>query len=232
MNPDQASAAVAIRKIRTEEFAIIGQATAAAFVRGGISAPDDDYLNKLRDVKKRADDPLSQVLVATIDDELVGTVTYCPFGSDLTQVCRDGDFEFRMLATFDGFEGRGIATALIDACIEIAREQELLFALACVVTWNAGGHGLYQRLGFQRVPELDWHTSDNTLLQTYTRSVMAVYCPRCGKTFDESNHKACTVALGLEPPRYCSVCRRRMVVQVVPARWRARCIEHGELTNV
>ena len=36
--------------------------------------------------------------------------------------------------------------------------------------------------------------------------------------------------LELEPPRYCPHCRRRMVVQVTPDAWTARCVEHGERT--
>ncbi|MGH8867372.1 MAG: adenosylmethionine--8-amino-7-oxononanoate transaminase [Actinomycetes bacterium] len=40
-------------------------------------------------------------------------------------------------------------------------------------------------------------------------------------------HAACTRARGLEPPRFCPHCRRRMVVQVVPRGWTARCSEHG-----
>lgn len=33
--------------------------------------------------------------------------------------------------------------------------------------------------------------------------------------------------LGLEPPRFCGVCGRRMVVQVEPNGWWARCSRHG-----
>ena len=36
--------------------------------------------------------------------------------------------------------------------------------------------------------------------------------------------------LELEPPRYCSECGRRMVVQVTPDRWTARCAAHGATT--
>jgi hypothetical protein len=35
----------------------------------------------------------------------------------------------------------------------------------------------------------------------------------------------------LEPPRYCPQCRRRMVVQVTPAGWQARCSVHGGLSS-
>ncbi|CAJ64629.1 hypothetical protein FRAAL6004 [Frankia alni ACN14a] len=41
------------------------------------------------------------------------------------------------------------------------------------------------------------------------------------------SHEACARARELEPPRYCRVCRRRLVVQVTPAGWSARCTEHG-----
>jgi hypothetical protein len=56
----------------------------------------------------------------------------------------------------------------------------------------------------------------------------AVYCGRCG---EPGTHEACERALALEPPRSCAVCRRRMVVQIVPAGWRARCSEHGETVS-
>jgi hypothetical protein len=34
--------------------------------------------------------------------------------------------------------------------------------------------------------------------------------------------------LGLEPPRFCAECGRRMVVQVRPDGWRATCSRHGQ----
>ncbi|WP_045194951.1 biotin synthase auxiliary protein BsaP [Rhodococcus sp. B7740] len=35
------------------------------------------------------------------------------------------------------------------------------------------------------------------------------------------------VRLGLEPPRFCAECGRRMVVQIVPDGWTSRCSRHG-----
>jgi len=54
------------------------------------------------------------------------------------------------------------------------------------------------------------------------------YCDRCG---EPGVHEACVAARALEPPRYCTRCRRRMVVQVTPGGWTARCVEHGELSG-
>jgi hypothetical protein len=58
-----------------------------------------------------------------------------------------------------------------------------------------------------------------------------VHCARCGADRAVGDHRACDAALVLEPPRYCTACRRRMVVQVVPTGWTARCSEHGDLNG-
>ena len=43
-------------------------------------------------------------------------------------------------------------------------------------------------------------------------------------------HDGCARLLQLEPPRYCQECGRRMMVQVLPGQWTARCVEHGGTT--
>lgn len=59
---------------------------------------------------------------------------------------------------------------------------------------------------------------------------MTTYCGHCGETIEARDHTACLERLRMEPPRYCTRCRRRMVVQVVPAGWTAKCVEHGVVT--
>jgi hypothetical protein len=55
------------------------------------------------------------------------------------------------------------------------------------------------------------------------------FCDQCGEPAGE--HPDCARRRSLEPPRYCARCRRRMVVQVLPRGWTARCSEHGVLTS-
>lgn len=62
------------------------------------------------------------------------------------------------------------------------------------------------------------------------------FCGQCGKPTDEQTadrtaHDRCAARRELEPPRYCAKCARRMVVQVVPTGWRARCSEHGTIAS-
>ncbi|MEU8121943.1 hypothetical protein AB0C21_24830 [Spirillospora sp. NPDC049024] len=55
-----------------------------------------------------------------------------------------------------------------------------------------------------------------------------MYCDRCGEPA-EGDHAACRTARRMEPPRYCAHCRRRLIVQVTPTGWTARCSQHGPL---
>ena len=53
------------------------------------------------------------------------------------------------------------------------------------------------------------------------------FCGHCGQPVDHGEHLACAEKLRMEPPRFCGHCHRRMVVQVTPTSWTARCVEHG-----
>ena len=57
------------------------------------------------------------------------------------------------------------------------------------------------------------------------------YCGHCGEQLTAAGHDACNERLRMEPPRFCSRCRRRMQVQVSPTSWTARCVEHGDLSS-
>jgi hypothetical protein len=81
---------------------------------------------------------------------------------------------------------------------------------------------IYERLGFVRTPERDWSPVPGIDLLTY--ALPLEFCGLCGQP---GTHDTCERMLELEPPRYCRHCRRRMVVQVHPTGWSARCVEHG-----
>ncbi|HEX6353482.1 hypothetical protein [Actinophytocola sp.] len=59
------------------------------------------------------------------------------------------------------------------------------------------------------------------------------YCVHCGKPEGEGDHPRCAgPQAALDPPRFCPECARRMIVQVTPAGWSARCSRHGERSSV
>ncbi|MGQ0481554.1 MAG: biotin synthase auxiliary protein BsaP [Pseudonocardia sp.] len=54
------------------------------------------------------------------------------------------------------------------------------------------------------------------------------FCDQCGGSAAEGEHVRCAARRELEPPRFCPDCARRMVVQVTPVGWSARCSRHGD----
>ncbi|TDP97183.1 hypothetical protein [Labedaea rhizosphaerae] len=60
-----------------------------------------------------------------------------------------------------------------------------------------------------------------------------VYCGFCGQELTAHDLAGCVGArrAAMEPPRYCAHCARRMVVQVTPTGWSARCSRHGEVAS-
>ncbi len=59
------------------------------------------------------------------------------------------------------------------------------------------------------------------------------YNPFTGRRVVEGHDDVVPTAaqLGLEPPRFCEQCGRRMVVQVSPDGWWAKCSRHGVIDS-
>nr|WP_308259528.1 hypothetical protein [Pseudonocardia sp. H11422] len=57
------------------------------------------------------------------------------------------------------------------------------------------------------------------------------FCDQCGQQAGAGAHPRCAARRELEPPRYCPDCARRMVVQITPVGWTARCSRHGERSS-
>jgi hypothetical protein len=62
--------------------------------------------------------------------------------------------------------------------------------------------------------------------------VTTQYCGHCGQPDSAAeDHASCRTRLAMEPPRFCTACRRRMKVQVTPRGWSATCVEHGTISR-
>lgn len=86
---------------------------------------------------------------------VVGAVLHLFPNGPLSQVARDGEAEFRVLAVAPEARGQGIGEALVMACVQRARAA----GAPAVVLWSQptmpAAHRLYERLGFARVPDRD-----------------------------------------------------------------------------
>jgi hypothetical protein len=57
-----------------------------------------------------------------------------------------------------------------------------------------------------------------------------IHCSGCGRPRSEGDHAECERRQRLtDPPRFCECCGRKLVVQVLPIGFTARCVRCGEL---
>ena len=123
-------------------------------MEGYVSEPD--YERELADVASRA--VIADVAVAVDrDGEVVGCITYV---GDRSNPFAEFDDEaasgFRMLGVDPARQGGGAGRALVQWCIDQAVADGKARIFIHSTPWMTRAHGLYERFGFERCPELDW----------------------------------------------------------------------------
>lgn len=142
-----------IRQAVEEELPSVGQLTVTGYAEFTLGAADP-YVAKLRDAASRARD--GKVWVAEDDGALLGTVTFCPPGSPLREISRDGEGEFRMLTVLPAARGRGVGGALVRHCIELSVQAGDRAVVLSSLPQMTAAHSIYRRFGFGRLPDRDW----------------------------------------------------------------------------
>jgi len=111
----------------------------------------------------------AQQLVAEREGALVGSVLLYPPETAFSTP-EEGSLtcpEVRLLAVAPGARGLGIGTALMQECIRRAR----LLGATCLNLHTTDmmqvAKGMYERMGFVRVPELDFHPDPNIVVKAY-----------------------------------------------------------------
>ena len=150
-----------VRLARPDEYAEVGRITAAGYHANDLlrlpdGSIDEWYESRLADATRRAAE--AELLVAAEDDRLLGTVTWCPPGSPWRDLAvRADQGEFRMLSVAAAGRRRGVARALVVACLDRARSAAMTEVLLSSLPAMTNAHALYRQFGFERAPELD-HT--------------------------------------------------------------------------
>lgn len=147
---------VRVRPAGPADFEAIGRVSVAAYEADGQLKGEHGYAEMLADVATRSD--AGEVFVAVDEGERVlGSVLFVLAGSAYAEMAGPGEAEFRMLAVDPAGQGRGVGEALARACVGRARELGCQAVAICVRSgYAASAHRLYARMGFVRVPELDW----------------------------------------------------------------------------
>jgi ribosomal protein S18 acetylase RimI-like enzyme len=162
---------VEVREARPDEFTEAGAATALAyreFVRPG-EASWEEYLDHIADVSSRA--AVATVLVAVESGRILGSATL-----ELDERMDDDDpplepdeAHIRMLGVRPDARGRGVASALMDACFERARLAGRNRMTLHTTKRMTAARRMYEAMGFERLPDRVF--PDGFVLLTYRKDI-------------------------------------------------------------
>jgi ribosomal protein S18 acetylase RimI-like enzyme len=143
-----------VRPARLADFETIAELTVAAYRGDGQTWPGHAYEPMLRDVAARA--AAGELLVCADDaGAVLGAVLFAAAGTQYSELAGDGEAEFRMLAVAPSAQSRGVGRALVEACLDRARELGCKAVVICVRDFSKDAQRLYARMGFVLAPELD-----------------------------------------------------------------------------
>ena len=142
-----------VRRATAADHDAAGAVTVAAYAEF-VHGPDDFYVALLRDAARR--DREAELWVAERAGEVLGTVTLALEGSPWREIGEPGEGEFRMLAVDPTARRQGIGEALSQLVLDRFRELGAHAIVLSSLAEMTAAHRIYERLGYQRIPERDW----------------------------------------------------------------------------
>jgi ribosomal protein S18 acetylase RimI-like enzyme len=124
------------------------------------------YLDDIMDVRRRRN--VSELIIAEMGGKIAGAVTLYPDGfRSKHESWPRGWAGIRLLAIHPAFRGRGISRALMAECIRRCRERGIRTIGLHTAKIMAVAQGMYERIGFVRAPEYDFHPRPGTVVMAY-----------------------------------------------------------------
>ena len=164
---------ILIRKIRPEELDRVAQLLKAAYQQYEKFMPADAwqfYLSDIVDVRGRMAE--SELLVAVVNGKLAGTVTLYLGGRNRTEGNWPAGWAMaRLLGVDPEYRNKGIGHALIDECIRRCRDSGIKTIGLHTVSFMEVAKSMYDRMGFQCVPEFDLHPMSDVVIMAYKLDV-------------------------------------------------------------
>jgi ribosomal protein S18 acetylase RimI-like enzyme len=76
-----------------------------------------------------------------------------------------------MLSVAPEAQGRGAGSALVQFCLDRFREAGATAVVLSTLSEMHGAHRIYERLGFERLPERDWTPLPDVALLAYRKEL-------------------------------------------------------------
>jgi len=150
------SAGLLVRPVEPADFDAVSRLTVAAYAADGQLDGEHGYGTVLADVATRAAQGLMLAAVDMSTGAVLGAVTFVLPGTPFAELSRNGEAEFRTLAVDPAAQRRGVARALVRACVDRAVALRASAVVISVRDFADPARRLYEGLGFVHTPELDW----------------------------------------------------------------------------
>jgi GNAT superfamily N-acetyltransferase len=144
---------ITVRRAEPDEYERVGALTVAAYEALAVDHLFGGYDDRIRDTATRA--RAAEVLVAVVDERVVGSVTYvADSASAWSEWTQSGEAQFRLLAVDPSAHGLGAGVALVRACTERATVAGHTIMIH-TTPWMETAQRIYTRFGFVRRPDRD-----------------------------------------------------------------------------
>nr|WP_245602161.1 GNAT family N-acetyltransferase [Peribacillus kribbensis] len=156
-----------MRNAESHELPFLRTQRLEAYEEHAAKVPADHWKALKEAVSSNADEmPGAERIVAVLDGEIAGSVILFPAKSDAYEgFAKEQDYpEIRMLAVAPLARGKGAASALVKECISRAEQQGYSAIGLHTGAFMESAIQLYEKLGFIRVPELDFEPADDGIL--------------------------------------------------------------------
>ena len=126
----------------------------------------EGYVRDMMDVRSRLG--VADLIVAEVAGRLLGAVTFYPEASHSDRERWPvGWAGVRLLAVLPDARGLGIGKALMDECLRRCRQRAVpTLGLHTTEPMNVA-RGMYERMGFVRTPEYDFHVGQGLVVMAY-----------------------------------------------------------------
>ena len=160
-----------IRDARADDHAAIRNITLSAYQEYAVlmQAHWEDYRQSI--LATLAHIQPAEQIIAEQDDTLVGTVLLFPAGTVLTTPNGASVTltwpEIRLLAVVPAARGHGLGAALVRECMRRARQSGAAALTLHTTEIMQAAMSMYERMGFVRAPELDFHPAPGITIKGY-----------------------------------------------------------------
>ena len=162
---------ISLRDARMDEREAMRAVTLAAYEEYAKIIPAPFWEGYRKNILEAVEEEgLAQHVVAEYAGKIVGSVLlYPPAQSAYGDSVEKGEAvpEMRLLAVDPAMRGHGIGNALTQECIERARRMGAPALGLHTADIMQTAMQMYERMGFVRVPELDFHPTENTTIKGY-----------------------------------------------------------------